>query len=117
MKNAFISFTPAANVSAIATALVAIEDAQIRNIDDYVLWVRSWKETHNTLVEAIKYLKGKKNSLCAAGKYYEGCKAWEEATILGTYATILYDLRDEQKENYHTGEYGAIKPVEHFRSA
>lgn len=81
----------------------------IDTIDDYVSWVRDWKELHRELIEAIHYFRAQKDQAKLVGDSTKGNRAWLNKKALGRYARMMYELRSDRKEAVKAGKYKELE--------
>lgn len=75
----------------------------ITNIDEYIAWVREWKEINQQIVNSILFYKAEKNRF-KENKETAACnQAWNRKVSLGKTASALYKARVENKARLHEG--------------
>lgn len=83
------------------------------SVDEYVKWVRDWREAHAHIVGSIKFLRDAKNGIkygtleSPANSKEEGINRAQTSKLnLRPYARRFYELRAERKMKFKEGAYG-----------
>lgn len=100
------------NVKVISDSLSSLR-RKIQTKDDYVLWVREWKEIHADLVKAIQYFRIIKNrvkyDVAFANSTSDNCNMLQNRKkFLGSVANALYEMRTDNKAALKAGQYAEV---------
>jgi len=94
------------NINYLATSTLRdLRNRKITTVDEYVQWVREWKQEHRELVAAIKFLRALKN-IAKSEKDYRQCDAhWLDKRVLGGIAHKMYEARTDNKAALKAGKF------------
>lgn len=75
----------------------------IHSREEYILWLRTWKDYHRELVNTIKFLRALKNIAKVERNSDEAIRLWNQKKYLGKVATVLYQYRIANKALVKSG--------------
>lgn len=84
---------------------------KIETVDEYVAWVKQWKETHRKLVAAIHHFRLLKNK-AKLDKDELSCRyAWYNKLSLRVWARDMYQMRIDNKAELKAGAFKEVEKV------
>ncbi len=104
MNNAYITKENNINYRALSDLRTFLK-GEIKTVDEYVDWVREWKEQEKLLVAAIRHFRTEKNNAKLAKDGYQ-CNVMQGRKLsYRGIATAMYEKRVENKAALKAGVF------------
>lgn len=81
----------------------------IETTEEYVQWVREWKQLHKELIQAIRYFRKQRNKAKKLNQSDVASLYWNRKLIFKPTMRMMYEQRVERKAALKQGKYTEVE--------